>query len=224
MNGEQIRRIMLEVISELSQKDGSFQAGSVLDEAASRLGVRYDIVVEQAILTFWYDLFRLGHLSWGYNLANPNPPFCHLTEQGRRTLAHYSRDPVNIDGYLAYLNAQVHLSQTSKSYIDEALIAYNSNCFKATAVMIGAAAENIVIELRDTLISRLSPLGQKVSAGLTDWKIKTILDALEKELEKKKKDMPKNLADAFSSYWPAFSHQIRTARNDAGHPANVLYQ
>jgi hypothetical protein len=69
----------------------------------SRLGDCLSLHEEQALLTAWYDLFGSGHLSWGYNLNNPDPPFCHTTEQGRRTLAQISRDPSNPDGYMAHL-------------------------------------------------------------------------------------------------------------------------
>jgi len=37
-------------------------------------------------LTHFYDLFRIGLMSWGYNLSNPAPPFMHLTDQDRQTL------------------------------------------------------------------------------------------------------------------------------------------
>ncbi|MGH7171465.1 MAG: hypothetical protein ACRELF_12170 [Gemmataceae bacterium] len=36
--------------------------------------------VEQLILTCWHDLFRLGWLSWGYNLDNPDTPFFHVPQ------------------------------------------------------------------------------------------------------------------------------------------------
>ena len=222
MEGSKIRQVMLEVISEYSNRvDGSIQSGGILDEVARRLDVRNDIIQEQAILTFWYDLFRSGHLSWGYNLPNPNPPFCHLTTQGRKALEHYSRDPFNPDGYLIHLNTLVELDAISQSYIEEALKTYNSDCLKATAVMVGAATENIVLQLRDTLVSRMKSLGHTVPSGLNDWRIKRVLDSFEKELEKKKNDMPNQLSESFGVYWPAFAHQIRTVRNEAGHPINV---
>lgn len=213
---------MLEVIKEYSKREHSFQSQSVLSETAKRLNIRNNIEAEQAILTFWQDLFRSGQIAWGYNLCNPNPPFCHLTDQGRKTLEHYSRDPVNPDGYLAYLNSLGCLNSVARSYVEEALKTYNSNCFKATAVMIGAASESLVLHLRDVILSRINALGHAVPSGLNDWKIKKILDSMDKVLEPKKSNMPKTLYEAFDSYWPAFIHQIRTVRNDAGHPMSIV--
>ena len=198
-----------------------FQSRSLLIEAARRLNLRNDLDSEQALLTFWHDLLRTGYIAWGYDSANPDPPFCHLTERGRRALAHLSRDPMNPDGYLAYLKSQVTLSDIPFSYITEALKTYNADCYKATAVMLGGAAESLVLSLRDTLVSRMSSLGYAVPSQLTDWRIKRVLDSIENTLELKKGQMPKTLLEAFESYWPAFTGHIRAARNDAGHPTSV---
>ncbi len=35
---------------------------------------------EQLVLTAWHELFRAGKLSWGYDIANPGPPFFHVAE------------------------------------------------------------------------------------------------------------------------------------------------
>src|SRR5687768_10952809 len=96
-DGGEIRRVLLEVMQEHAS---NLQSRTVLQQAARRLpGVSH-----QAILTVFGDFFRTGHVAWGYNISNPDPPFMHLTEQGRRALAHLSRDPFNTDGYLAHLD------------------------------------------------------------------------------------------------------------------------
>lgn len=222
IDGQTIRKVLLEVLDNLSKQGSGFQSSTILSEASQKLGLRHnDVIMEQTLLTFFYDLFRTGHLSWGYDLANPNPPFCHLTEQGRRTLKHLSRDPANPDGYLEHLRNQGRLDPIANSYLQEALSTYNSNCFKATAVMIGAAAENIILELRDVLVARVSFLGRTPQKDLNDWRIKRVLDALKKEIDTQRNAMPSNLAEAFEAYWPAFTQQIRAARNDAGHPSSI---
>lgn len=222
MDGQSLRRVVLEVVSEFSKMGASFQSAGVMEEAARRLGIKLgDVAEQQSLLTFWGDLFRTGYLSWGYNLANSAPPFCHLTEQGRKALAHVSRDPANPAGYLEYLSSRAFLSPIAQSYIEEALKTFNSYCFKASAVMIGVATEAMVLEIRDVLCAKLNTLGQTKPADLTDWRAKKILDAIEQILTPKSCDMPKELKESFESYWPAFTQQIRTIRNDAGHPKSV---
>jgi hypothetical protein len=116
---------------------------------------------------------------------------------------------------------EAKLNPITLSYINEALRTYRADCYKATAVMIGGAAESIVLELRDALTTRLGTLGHPIPSDLNDWRIKHILDTIEKILTPKKPLMPHDLGEAFDSYWPAFTGQIRTARNDAGHPISV---
>lgn len=117
--GEEIRRVLLEVIQAESSNGPSFQSNGILSEAQRRLGIARNVAMEQALLTLWHDLFRTGYLAWGYNLANPDPPFCHLTDQGRRTLEHLSRDPANPDGYIHHLNQTTQLNPIANSYLPQ---------------------------------------------------------------------------------------------------------
>lgn len=63
-----------------------------------------------------------------------------------------TRDPANPDGYLLHLCTMAGIGLVTESDISESLQTFNSGCFKATAVMVGAAAESVVLEIRDTLV------------------------------------------------------------------------
>lgn len=219
IDGNTIRKALLEVVKEQSDS-GSMQSGSILQKVVERLGTRHDINIQQGILTLFHDLFRNGHLAWGLNLANPAPPFCHVTDQGRKTLAHMSRDPANPDGYLEHLRRQGNLNPIASSYLEEALTTYNSGCFKATAVMIGAASESVILELRDEVAKKITSLSKTPSKKLMDWHIKTVLAQLKIEFDAQK-GVAKPLAEMLDANWSAFTQQIRTARNDAGHPNSI---
>jgi hypothetical protein len=214
-----IKKALLEVVKEQSNS-GSMQAGSILQKVFERFSPRPDIDVQQGILTLFYDLFRNGHLAWGLNFPNTDPPFCHVTDQGRKTLAHLSRDPANPDGYLEYLHRIGNLNLIANSYIEEALTTYNSSCFKAAAVMIGSASESVILELRDEVVNEISSLSKTPSKKLMDWRIKTVLAELKIEFDAQK-GMPKPLAERLDANWSAFTQQIRAARNDAGHPNSI---
>lgn len=221
VNGQEIRRVFLEVINELSRRGSSLQSGVVLREVQSRLNIRNNLEMEQVLLTFWHDLLRSGYLAWGYDLANPDPPFCHLTEQGRRTLSNLSRDPANPEGYLAHVTRTAPLNPIADSYLKEAIHSYNNNCYKASAVMIGAAAESIILVLREVLVTKIQGLTRTPPRDLLDWRIKKILESIKKEIESKKADIPTALFESFEAYWPAFTQQIRASRNEAGHPSSI---
>lgn len=222
VDGEIIRRTVLEVIREqTSGGEQHLQSGSVLQGVCNRIDVRGDIHAEQAVLTFWHDLFRSGYLAWGYNIINPNPPFCHTTELGRRALEHLSRDPSNPDGYLHHLAARASPNPIAMSYVGEALRCFNSMCFRACAVMIGVAAESLILDVRSALKGYLERHDEEVPRNLTDWKVKSIITGIEHVLEARKADLPRDLWDQYEAHWPAFTQQIRTVRNESGHPKNI---
>jgi hypothetical protein len=226
VTGETMRRVLLEVVAELSSRRRStgLQSSEAINQAALRLGIRKqegNIAVQQALLSFWSDLFRTGYLAWGSDLSNDEPPFCHVTELGRRALAHLSRDPANPDGYLAYLNGKAPLNPVAASYIGEALRTFNADCYRATAVMVGAAIESVALDVRDDLVAKLRSLGRPVSKGLSDGRIQRVLDSIESTLRPLMGSMPKALSEAFEVDWPSFTRQIRSGRNEAGHPTGI---
>lgn len=49
--------------------------------------------------------------------------------------------------------------------------------------------------------------------------MKRVLDGIAAVADRHKKSMPRDLADSFEAYWPAFNQQIRQSRNAAGHPS-----
>ncbi|MCL5978693.1 MAG: hypothetical protein M1147_11395 [Nitrospirae bacterium] len=219
-----IRTIMLQVIHDQQPKgptDRQLQQGSVLEETKRRLGVTYDLTKEQAILTTWHDLFRTGYLAWGLNITNPNSPFFHVSESGRRALASLSRDPGNPAGYLRHLAAIATLNPIGYSYLKEGLECYMAGLYKAAAVMVGGATENIILELRDVTVQKLISLGKPIPKKMNDWKIKTVSDTLYNFLDGYKSQFVPELRDEFEAYWTAFAQQIRAVRNDAGHPTSV---
>jgi hypothetical protein len=220
MDGAELRAVVLQIVEELSTRHTNLSAGAVLQRAQDRLGIR-GLKDEQALLTFFYDLFRIGYLSWGADLANGAPPWFHVTDVGREALAQHSRDPANPDGYLSHLNSRASISAVTESYIREGLNTFNAGCLKATAVIVGAAAESLVLDIRDALVSKLNLVKASVPKDLTDWRVKRILDGIEAVIKAKQVDVPKPLFERFQANWPAFTHRIRTARNDAGHPISV---
>ena len=219
-----IREVLL---SEIKAQEPKSQIGppltqnSVLEAAAKKLGVGYDPISQQAILTQWSELFRTGLLAWGLNLSNPNFPFFHLTEPGRQALGNLTRDPSNPAGYLRHLTSMATLHPVAMSYLTEGLECYVAGLFKAAAVMVGAAAESVILDLRDRTTEKLATMKQTVPKPLNDWRIKTVSDGLHGFFESHKEQFDPSLRDEFAAYWSAFAQQIRAARNDAGHPTSI---
>jgi hypothetical protein len=183
------------------------------------LGIRGNHAMEEALLTAFHELFRTGYLAWGFNLSNPSPPFCHVTEQGLKTLAGLSGDPGNPNGYLARVDAIGPVNSIARSYLEEAVHCYVADLTKASAVMVGAAAESVVLELRDTVEAKLNELKKTPPKDLSDWRIARVLHALKVVFNGC--NLPPELKAAYEAYWTAVTQQIRAVRNEAGHPSSV---
>ena len=105
-----IRETILQVAESQRPRDqygANLQSSSLLGAVRDSLmaGPR-DPELEEAILTQWHDLLRGGYFAWGMNLGNPDPPWFHFTDRGRKALERLSRDPGNPAGYLRHLSTK----------------------------------------------------------------------------------------------------------------------
>jgi len=219
-----IREVILQVVQDQDPKGPTgeqLNQQKVLDEVARQLQIGHGEELEQEVLTQWHDLFRTGYFAWGRHLNSPGPPFFHLTERSRRALERLSRDPGNPAGYLRHLFSVAKLSALAHSYLKEGLECFVNDLHKAAAVMIGCAAESLILELRDAVLQKFQTLKQAAPKNLHDWKVKTILDQLQRFLDGKKGQFPRDLREEYEAYWSAFAQQIRAVKNDAGHPKSV---
>jgi hypothetical protein len=107
------------------------------------------------------------------------------------------------------------------SYLTEGLECYVAGLFKAAAVMVGTAAESVILNLRNGAVEKLNALGKPVPKGMEDWRVKTLADSLHRFFDGHKSQFRRELSEPFEAYWSAFAQQIRATRNDAGHPTSV---
>jgi hypothetical protein len=179
------------------------------------------LAAREALLTCWHDLFLSGNLAWDMG-ENGVIGQCFVTKRGREMLKHLSRHPSNPAGYLEYLKQGATIGAITQGYVEEALMAYNACCYKAAAVMIGAANERIILDLRDAAVKALTDRGKNVPPVLKkDQFIKPVHAALKKTLEAHKSSMTNALRESFEAHWDPLVHQIRAGRNDAGHPSSL---
>jgi hypothetical protein len=146
-----------------------------------------------------------------------------------KTLQHASRDPINQTGYLAYLAQESPLDPAALSYVEEALSTYRLCCYKATAMLIGAAIELLVLDLRDCLVDGLKRSGKAPSANLNGWMVKVIVESiadqvlpdLKGEVNRTKDQALRKLHEDADSRLLPLAAEFRRLRNHAGHPATL---
>jgi len=216
---DQIREALLNVIDE--QKNGNLQTVSILRAVKERLELPRDVGQERLVLAEFHRLFTTGYLAWGQDLANANPPFCHVTSRGSSALEQLSRDPGNPQGYKEYLKRNSSLPPVAEAYISEALDCYVNGHYKAAAVMLGGASERLVLDVRDAIVQKIVREGEPHRSQLEDWRVKKVLGGLKSYVDEKKAKLDPELREKFEAYWAAFTQQIRAVRNDAGHPNSI---
>lgn len=201
-----------------NQMQQNLQRGTVLNALRKKLPMEID---DRAILTQWSELFRTGLPAWGLDLMNVDPPHFHVTERGQQAIAHIARDPANPAAYLRHLYSFVTLSEVADSYLRESLDCYVDGRFRASAVMVGCAAESVILTLRDTTVMKLRVLHKPVPKLIEDWRIKVISDRLYEFFQSHAKSFSRELKEPFEAYWSAFAQQIRAVRNEVGHPSSI---
>jgi hypothetical protein len=225
MDAADVRNVLLELIRGMSAgQGGACGRYDVLKQATIRLGGPYDPSIHRLVLDGWDDLYRCGIISWGLNveaIPNASPDWAHLTAHGTETIKNLSRDPGNPLGYRTAIDDHVRDLPVVISYLAEALDTFNKGSIKASAVMLGAAAEAMNLAVRDVLNARMLAANKAPPKALHDFRIAEVLRAIEKELTPRAKDMGQELRERFESYWPAWTGLFRMTRNDAGHPKSV---
>ncbi len=82
VSDKEMKVAILGVVTEFTSKTPAFlSVDVVLKEVDKRLNLKSEDD-QKALLDVFYDLFREGHLSWGWSLSQPHPPYFHLTKSG----------------------------------------------------------------------------------------------------------------------------------------------
>jgi hypothetical protein len=144
-----------------------------------------------------------------------------LTDYGREVFERVRYDylPYDPDGYLREISKRVRgLDGTARMYLAESLQAFNRCLPLASAVMLGAASEQLFLVASEALAESLDHQARKdYDKEAKSTRIKPHFDAFLKDL--RQMTLPKPIADNLDQDWAGIFNLIRNNRNDAGHPA-----
>lgn len=107
-------------------------------------------------------------------------------------------------------------------YVRESVLAYRAECFLASAVMLGAASERMILLLGQAFIATGRPKQSfRDTFQSTKGRFGDKLEALADQLVPTRDELPRHLADKLQPALNAVAQLLRQTRNDAGHPSGI---
>lgn len=220
-NLEFVRQIILHRLKhdrEWHQFDYSWTGftGKYVDFERTQLRDRFLVLATEVM----WQLVTQGIVAPGMNSANLTLPFFHITDYGKTVLETERFVPHDPTGYLKEVRgaAKTVVGEVAITYIEEALRCFNSGCQLAAVLLLGVAAECVLLELCKVIHSSLrSAADQKALDGKQTIKHKHrwIVDKyLALPSSTRRERLPESLDLTLTSLYEL----IRRQRNDLGHP------
>lgn len=149
----------------------------------------------------------------------------HLTERGREAARDSTLNPDNVPAYLRRVVADIPaLTTIPRFYLDEALRAYSNECYTASTMMLGVAAE---ATFYDVAVSFAAWLNNSSGSALADVLAKPTTAYIQKFIEFQKRlaankgHLLVHLQQNLDLNINSVLELLRLARNDVGHPTGV---
>ncbi len=218
----QFEELARRVFADAQRRDlvGAYD-GSVMVGGRTVAGAQVAEHVREAM----WDCLLKRIIVFGRDNSNPEWPFYRVTDHGRSVLADLSRpQPYDPDGFLRFFDSTCPKADPAvRSYLAEAVQAFNASCVRSSAVMIGCGSEKLLLLLAETFESAIAePVSRAKFAKEMDskrgihFKFGVLRDHLDGLSTAKK--LPYHLTETVASELPSGFEMIRRCRNAAGHP------
>lgn len=158
----------------------------------------------------------------GSGAGSPELPHFQVTEWGKKCLASGEFTPYDTGKYIERLKMKVqHVGSTVILYLTESLTCFRGASYLGSAVMLGVAAETVLLSLRDAVHAALDTQAKKVRfAADTDGRpAKRIYDEVRKRLDPLMRQISDDLGkEDITAELTGIFDLIRKTRNEVGHP------
>lgn len=149
-----------------------------------------------------------------------------LTRAGRAAADDVELNPDDPEGYKERVRRLApQLSPLVTLYLDEAINAYYHECYLSASVMLGVAAEALLIETGTAFATWLGgTAGQNLAQTLINPRRNYVekFKAFRSRLEVERSRIPDALSDNLDVRLNATMEILRLHRNDSGHPTGVV--
>jgi len=224
MNQEEIQTTLIELLKagpiRLSELVLPAVNNNLRKVAKSRTGTDFEVewfAVNEAV---WSLVAR--RLAWiEIDQGHPWAWFIQLTERGKAAAESEAVNPDDPLGYMRLLlQSAPATSDVVQLYLRESLKSFEQECYLASAVMLGVAAEACMLETADAFVNWSGEPAKKLRAMLENRRTSYItkLEEFQKRLTTAQSLLPRELSDNLDLDVTAVLQLIRLTRNDAGHP------
>lgn len=216
----QYQRLMSEVTHILS--DRGFEEGV---KAGPPMGGHLEGITERRFREEVWDMIAAGILVPGKDSTNNEWPFLSLTEPGRDLVENEDPSPADPGGFVTTVDEIVPgEEQRVLLYLREAVGAFNRRLYVAATVMLGVAAEGLILRLADAIEGAF----EDPEEG-EDWYENNIeqmwalaqFRAVRDKVQDVEDDLPHDLREGFEAHWHSIHTLVRLERNESGHPTGI---
>jgi len=228
---EEVRDAAVEVLSGRFQIQGGINQFGALVRAVALyfenvekkprqgIGAQLDAQDRELVRDVFWDLFRQGHITLGYDNSNEAWPFFRLSHTGQKALREGT--PYKFMDSSTYLDmvskAAPRIDGVTRTYLDEAVRDYYAGCFLSCSVMLGVAAENLFNRLLDVTSKSNKHAATFAGAASQRFMLTKIVE-FQKAIEPLKPTLPREAREDLDTHLSAIQAVLRTHRNNTGHP------
>ena len=183
--------------------------------------IHYQCPLADKITAVIWELIMEGVYTPGISMQTPNLPFLRVTEHGLKCFEAGELTAHDPDDYLLRLKTLCpSIDAITVLYTREALDTFRSGKHLAATVMIGVAAENMLLRLVDAVHAALNtPQRQaKFEKDTKGKNAKTQHDEALVRLKSPATPLPAELESVLTQHIDGIYDLIRRTRNEAGHP------
>lgn len=224
----EIRSLVLEIILGKTRRPSQF-AGlqeMVQDAIKQRERLphyRFASVEDNIFREVFWDLFREGIITLGYDGPNREFPWFKLKEEGRFLTdcegLHFFHDS---NTHEALLKNEVGAIDTlTLLYLKEAMNSFTAGCMLAATVMLGVATEHCFLLMMESLQNN-DVLKGKFNKCLSEKNISRKLSSFNTAVQAHKSDFPPHVQESLDIQTISLVNIIRTYRNESGHPSGKI--
>ena len=194
------------------------------DQQATAYGnPQLDVQEKELTRDIFWDLFRQGIITLGYNDSNQKYPFFRISHYGQKILANQETYFFyDVSSYEQVIKKEVsEIDDTTLIYLKEAMQAFRVGCLLSSSVMLGVATEHTFLLLMEIIDLNLEhkPIATAVN------KEKTILRKINKfknKLEPQIRTLPPEIREDLDTCFSGILSVIRNYRNQSGHPTGKI--